>query len=401
MAAAATEYGEIAKREIDTLDTVFTFINESLKKNTPEKKQFTLTIQYTPNESASPSIHKCILYVKVSSQYILFIILKDTEDSEDSENSCVHIIYNNNTGQFNAGDSIIRQNSRKEDEPHCFYPVIPDVSGSMTDFLQILSSKLKLRFHQYTLTPSPIIKIWDKATAVIRKGEIEYRLPLFKFRFLRGYLEPSIYQKYGYEFIDKDDEEVVSKSQWDTFSEYIRTVTPKLILDTITPTKKGKIVITQTLKKALTNAFIGIKEIIGDYDETTPLPDLLKRIDSVHDARYKISDSIFDYLLTINFETEGFPNDSLVEVELNINSEGWASAEKKLIITEVTEGNKLENSAPTRGTTTATTGGGGAVFSASGGARLRQRQRTLRRHSNKRKTRRSRDRPKLDRVWAA
>jgi hypothetical protein len=284
----------------------------------------------------------------------------------------------------------------------------------MTDFLQILSTKLKLRFHPNRADKNPSIEILDKAVIPMKGITGLYNLPLFKFRILRGNPEPSIYQKYGYEFIE-DNEDIVSGIKWKNFAEYVKTLTPNNILGPelvagITSNSSSNVLasVYRTKIEPAVNSIYLLYRIINDISKKdggatftgdTPISELLNRIDSINDARYNISEQLFKYLVRLNQDKEEFPGDYVVELKLNATSEKWAAAEAKLLITNVEEGDTIiRGAAGGAGVGVGPTeGGGGATASASGGAR----RRTLRRHSNKRKLRRSRGRPKLDRGWSA
>ena len=390
MAAAGSEYYtgssdsseklELSRNEKQLFKHVKYAVTERLGKrdrHSVEELDFEVTVLYSPTGTQ----HKCILNIIIPARYgsnPLFTIVKPGEDP------CISIEYDTETEEFPSFGSSIEQNSRIKGEPRCFEPAIPFQLGAMTDFLQILSTKIKLRYGG-----SKQIEITDVAKI---PGS---NLPFFIYRFMRLYKTPSIYQKYGYKLVDS--------GYWDRLREHLQTLSAhELMSDTMIKDIPFKYL----PKEEELAAIQSLKDLLGErYDDTKPLPDLLKEISYEVDAVGQISWPlfcrlrIFQYLLSYQAEskptTQGFLADleeatlvgimekddseignllknDLPLLKLDTTSDAWKHAEQTLIITDIQH-----------------------IVEASGGAR----RKTVRKRVSRRK-RRSSHRHKVDRVRA-
>lgn len=343
-APAPIPFEELLKTEEGLFQTrIVNIVTERISKDTRNYKEtlnYVLTLWYEPTNTT----HECILTVTVPTKENYLDVNKRIQFKISKINTAKSCIEMKLSGfdAFSPTESSIKQNSRTL--PRCFHPAVPAIPGAMTDFLQILSTKIKYQFND-------LPQIID-AAEVPKKD-----LPLFTFRFMRLHPEPSIYQKYGYELINP--------GYWQGLRTRLGTLTPKKLME-------------ESPNEEVRNALKALQEVLKEaYNEDKPLPALLKDISYEVDDTGEISLPLFHSLHV----DESYP-----WLQLNPESEKWKLAERKLIITNIRAKLSGENIShyPTEG------GGGaagGAGATATGGAR-RHRKTRSRSHRKKRATRR-------------
>lgn len=361
-----------------------------------QELEYTITVFYSPTGTS----HKCILNIIIpkkerdDDEYkptALFQIIKP------GEYPCISIEYDATYNIFHQDESKIEQNSRVIEGPRCFHPAVPDGKGVMTDFLQILSTKLKLRYGSWP------IRILDAATA----GDADLRL--FTYRFMRGHNQPSIYQRYGFE--------LQRSVYWQALSDRLQTLTlPELREDIVTfPGLFPDIVYEDAFKYPLREEEAAvIDSLSASHNITKPIPEILKDIPFEEDADGGISNVLFNrirvfyYLWSYQASNEktaytthkiltdlsitrmenilkrGYlsPIAMILEYELpllqlNKESQFWKDSEKKLLITNIEYGDTI-------------------IRVSSGGYR----RKTIRKRASRRKRRSTRQARKVDRVRA-